>query len=117
MTAYRLASYAVTVGSHDVRTVLRDPLTRPAAIQLYSALGSIVANLVEGYSRSSGADRARLFEYALGSAREAREWYRAIDPTLDPNIVRSRVTTLDQICKLLLTTIPAERKRQIRRRT
>jgi four helix bundle protein len=43
--------------------------------QLYEAVGSVSANLAEGYSRGTGKDRARFYEYALGSARESRDWY------------------------------------------
>jgi four helix bundle protein len=84
MTAYRLAVYLLQVGWEDARTMHRSPLTRAAGTQLYRALGSIVANIAEGYSRSSGADRARMFEYGLGSSRESRAWYMAAKPVLGP---------------------------------
>jgi hypothetical protein len=42
------------------------------ADQLHRSLGSISANLTEGYSRSKGLDRARFLEFALGSARKPR---------------------------------------------
>jgi four helix bundle protein len=42
---------------------------------LYRALGSISSNLDAGHSRGTGGDRARFYEYTLGSAREGREWY------------------------------------------
>jgi four helix bundle protein len=117
MTAYRLAAYAVEVGWEDARVLHRNPITRSIATQLYRALGSVAANLAEGYSRSSGADRVRIFEYALGSARECREWYLAGKPVLDPTVLATRLRTLDSICRLLLAAIPTERKRQVRRRS
>ena len=51
--------------------------TRLVAGQLLRARGSVHAELAEGYGRSTGPDRARFFEDALGSARESREWYLA----------------------------------------
>jgi len=42
---------------------------------LYRAVGSIKANIAEGYSHRSGKDQARFYEYSLGSARESRGWY------------------------------------------
>lgn len=70
--------------------------------------------MAEGYSRASGRDRVRLFEYALGSVREAIHWYRRADrergSAIDPT---ARVEVLTQIRRLLLTIIPAERGRQI----
>jgi four helix bundle protein len=114
MAAYRLATYALELGWADAKALNRVHITRSVATQLYRALGSIVANLAEGYSRGSGADRVRHFEYALGSARESRGWYVAASPVLGRAVVESRVRTLDRICQLLLVAIPAERKRQIR---
>jgi four helix bundle protein len=114
MAAYRLASYALELGWADVKALERAHTTRSTATQLYRALGSIVANLAEGYSRGSGPDRARHFEYALGFARESRGWYAAASPVLEATVIPSRVRTLDRICQLLLVAIPAERKRQIR---
>ena len=75
MKAYRLALFAADLGWHDVTKLMRDKRTQDLANQLYRALGSIGANLAEGYSRGTGRDRARFYEYALGSARENRTWY------------------------------------------
>jgi four helix bundle protein len=73
-----------------------------------------VANIAEGYSRSSGRDRARIFEYALGSARECMAWYESAEPVLSATIVRERLDTLEEIRRLLLAIIPRERDRLIR---
>lgn len=114
MKAYRLAAYAADVGWADSQLIKREWLTGPVAPQLYRALGSIGANLAEGYSRSSGKDRVRLFEYALGSARESRHWYRVTRPVLGETTMLRRHCTLNEIVHLLLATIPAERRRSIR---
>jgi four helix bundle protein len=114
MTAYRLAVFAAECGWEDVRSLGRNYLTRPIAAQLYRAVGSIAANIAEGYSRSSGRDRVRFFEYGLGSAREARVWYRLARPVLGSTAYRRRVNTLSEICALLLAAIPAERHRDVR---
>src|SRR5437773_12108915 len=73
--AYRLALYAADIGWEDVTSLAKDRRTMGTADQLYRSLGSISSNIAEGYSRSSGKDRVRFYEYALGSAREARDWY------------------------------------------
>ena len=112
MRAYRLAGYIGDVGWKDVSTLAAEPLTRGIAAQLLRALGSIRANLAEGYSRSGGKDRARLFEYALGSARESREWYRHAKPVLGATSAE-RTAVLDEIARLLVATIPRERTRRI----
>lgn len=75
MRVYRLALFAADLGWYDVSVLAEDARMRSLADQLYRALGSIAANIAEGYSRRSGKERARFYEYALGSAREARTWY------------------------------------------
>jgi four helix bundle protein len=82
--------------------------------QLYSAIGSIAANLAEGYAHSSGKDRARIFEYALGSTRESIVWFQSAEPVLGSEVVAIRIEKLDEIRRLLLAVIPRERNRLIR---
>src|SRR5687767_2569757 len=106
MRVYRLACYAGDVGWADVRVLATDPTTAEIAAQLLRALGSVRANLAEGYSRSAGRDRARLFEYALGSARESREWYYHVRPVLGNSVIRTRISTLEEIARMLLAIIP-----------
>ena len=115
MAAYRFARYAMDSGWPDVRVLSRTHATRGVASQLYEALGSIAAHIAEGYSRSSGPDRVRFFEYALGSARECIAWYRAACPVLGADVCNKRIATLVRIRRLLLTAIPSERTRSLRR--
>lgn len=113
LLAYRFAIQALRAAWADAQRLDRARITWSIAGQLYRAVGSIAGNIAEGYSRGSGPDRARLFEYALGSAREARVWYHAGTPVLGEVIVAERIDTLDRICRLLLTAIPHERRRRI----
>ncbi|MGI9077409.1 MAG: four helix bundle protein [Gemmatimonadaceae bacterium] len=64
--SYRLALFASDLAWKHVSALRRDYRTRDIANQLYRAVGSIGANIVEGFSRSSGRDRPRLYEFALG---------------------------------------------------
>ncbi|MBA3466142.1 MAG: four helix bundle protein, partial [Gemmatimonadaceae bacterium] len=98
----------------DAERLRHHPVTEKVSGQLYAAVGSIAANLGEGYSRSSGKDRARIFEYALGSVRESMTWYQSAQPVLGPQAVRDRLDKLEEIRRLLLTIIPQERCRLIR---
>lgn len=109
--AYRHALYAVDIAWNDARILDGARITRPIASQLYRALGSISTNIGEGYSRSSGLDRARQFEYALGSTRESTAWYFAAIPVLGRQLFEKREETLSQIRRLLLASIPTERQR------
>jgi four helix bundle protein len=109
---YRLALYAVEISWTDARSLDRVRITHPVAAQLYRAVGSIAANIAEGYSRSTGPDRARILEYSLGSTRESVAWYYAARPVLGQAVFDARNDVLTQIRRLLLTTIPAERQRR-----
>jgi four helix bundle protein len=75
VTVYRLALFLADLSWSDATQLAQDRRTRTLSDQLYRAVGSIGANLAEGYSRGGNKDRARFYEYALGSAREARDWY------------------------------------------
>jgi four helix bundle protein len=108
MRAYRLASDLLEVAWEDAKTLSAEPVTERIAGQLYAAVNSITANLGEGYSRSSGKDRSRLFEYALGSVRESISWYQGARPALG-DIVRNRLDSLEEIRRILIAIIPRER--------
>jgi len=114
MEAYRLALYAVAIGWYDVTKLRRDRGTRDLATQLFEALGSVPANIAEGYSRGTGKDRARFYEYALGSARESRTWYYAGQHVLGEEITLHRIRLLTQIIRLMPTMVPQQRKSTIR---
>src|SRR5687768_14781052 len=114
MAAYRLALDLLDTAWPDTQVVRNHTTTSPIASQLYRAAGSIGANLAEGYSRSSRRDRVRLFEYALGSARECRHWYYASRHVLAPQACETQSNILSRVCQLLLVAIPEERNRAIR---
>ncbi len=75
MEAYRLSLFAGDLAWEDATKLMRDRRTHGLSDQLYRAVGSVSSNVGEGYSRSTGRDRARFYSYALGSAREGRDWY------------------------------------------
>ena len=91
MTAYRLALLLSDLGWYDTAKLAQERRLVGLADQLYRALGSISANLAGGYSRGTGRDRARFYEYALGSARESRDRiaysppYSSTSPSLTPD--------------------------------
>lgn len=114
MTVYRLALYLGDAAWADVSTLHRDGRTRRIADQLYRAVGSISANVAEGYSRGSGKDRARFYEYALGSAREARDWYYKARHKLGDDLVADRLNLLAEICRQLIGTIRNQPGRLLR---
>lgn len=99
--AYRVARYLVDQLRDD--GALLAPHVDPKTVaQLSRAVASIGANIAEGYSRRSGADRARFYGYALGSTREAMVWYRSVAWCLDAESVSLRMAFLAQQRRLLL---------------
>ena len=109
MEAYRLALFAADLGWRDVTKLTGNRRTLDLAGQLYRAVGSVEANISEGYSRGSGRDRARFYEYALGSARESRGWYYKGRHVLGDAVTEHRLRLLKQILCLLLTMVPNQR--------
>jgi four helix bundle protein len=108
MAVYRLSLFLMDLAWDDA-TRLDRGITRQVAAQLYGAVSSISANIADGYGRQSGRDRARFYEYALCSAREAVVWYRAGRRKLGREVASRRIETLTEIRRLLLVITPAER--------
>jgi four helix bundle protein len=109
MEVYRLSLFITDLGWHDVTKLAGDKRMVDLAGQLYRALGSIEANISEGYSRGGGRDRARFYEYALGSARESRGWYYKGRHVLRETVAEHRIRLLTHIIRLLLKIIPDQR--------
>jgi four helix bundle protein len=109
MEVYRLSVFAADVAWHGVSRLVKDRRTISMADQLSRAVGSVSANVAEGYGRQSGKDQARFYEYSLGSAREARTWYYQARHVLTGTVSDHRLKLMTQIIRLLLTIIPAER--------
>ena len=114
MTAYRLALFLGDLGWRDTARLVRNRRMIGLSDQLYRALGSISANLAEGYSRGTGKDRARFYEYALGSARESRDWCFKARHVLGEAVFQHRLQLLTRVIQLLLTMIPQQRNRILR---
>ena len=66
MKVYRMALFSCEFGWRDATKLIGDQ-TQSLADQLYRALGSISANIAEGYNRSSGKDSTLL---------RIRSWFR-----------------------------------------
>ncbi len=99
--AYRVARCLVDHVQCDAPMLVPriDPKTMA---QLSRAVASIGANVAEGYSRRSAADRSRFYGYALGSAREATLWYRSVAWCLDGGTIEMRMAFLTQERRLLV---------------
>ena len=107
LPAYRLSRFLSLLVTDDYTIVLKH--SRRRAEQLESSVDSIGANIVEGYGRLHGRERARFYEFALSSAREAKDWYVKTERYFKPGIAAGRIMLLTRVVKILTKAIPEER--------
>ncbi len=110
MEVYRLSLFLSDLCWVDT-TVILEKRVFSLADQLYRSVGSISANIIEGYSRISNKEKARFYEISLGSAREARDWYFKSRHILGQEVYLSRLKILTSIIKLLNKMITDRRKK------
>jgi four helix bundle protein len=110
MKAYRLSMFLSELVDGDAQLMRGHVVASAILPQLALAVASIGANIAEGYSRSTGRDRARFFEYALGSARDARHFYRAGRGSLSMTILTARLEVLEEVIRLLIATVRYQRQ-------
>ena len=119
LPAFRLATFMAIVCRDDESILRRSARSLASIEQLAESVDSIGANIAEGYGRLSGKERARFYEFAMASAREAREWYRRVSPPLTQDAAADRRAMLSRVIKILAVAIPQERagssERRIRR--
>jgi four helix bundle protein len=108
--AYRLALFISDIAFEDCSKLLKDSRTRAIADQLVRATGKISAQIAEGYSRTTGKDRALYFTYALGSSRETRDWYFKGQRILGEEVTVHRLELASSVIRLLLVTLKSERQ-------
>ena len=110
MKAYRLGLFLSDLAWEDAGTLLAEPRARSTADQLYRAASNISSNFSEGYSRGTGKGRAIFYEYALGSARETRDFYYKGRRAFSSDVVEHRIGLASTIIRLGLTMIDRERR-------
>lgn len=115
--AYRLSLFLADISWRDAKKLSSDYCTHSLSDQLYRSVGSMSANIEEGYSKQSSKDRARFYEYALGSARESRGWFYKGRHVLGDNVAEHRMDLTTQIIKLLIKMVPDQRGYKISEET
>jgi four helix bundle protein len=105
LDAYRAALFLVHCARLDRRTIGTGIDVQKLRAQLIDATGSVSANIGEGYSRWSRADRLRFLGYALGSARECLTWYESSRDLLLDETIETRLQLVSRNRSLLLGLI------------
>ena len=109
MSVYRQALFLGELSWFDASKLVKETRTRHLYDQLYRSVGGISTNICEGLSRSSGKDQARYYEYSLGSAREARDWYYKGRHVLSEEVTTHRIQLIAHILRQLSALIPSKR--------
>jgi four helix bundle protein len=115
MRAYRYALFLSDICWRDVTKLIKDQRTVDLSNQLYNAVGSISAHMADGYSRKSSKNRVQCYEYALGAARQSRDWYYKARLVIGDNVIDHRITLITEIIQRLQILIPEERGQIIQR--
>jgi four helix bundle protein len=109
LPACRYSLFLADQLQQDVKRLPPGSRKRRHIVQLLDAAESISANVAEGYSRTSGPERAKFFEYAHSSARETRDWLCKARHTLGRDIANARLELVTRVMKILAVVIPRER--------
>lgn len=109
VSAYRLSLFLSDLAWRDSLKLGKVRRMVATADQLYRAASNISSNISEGYSRGTGKDRARFYEYALGSGRETRDWYYKSRHVLAKAVVDHRLALSTELICLTLKMISQER--------
>ena len=103
--AYRKALFLFDLAWDDCQVLMRDVRGRTLVGQLIDSIGSVSANIEEGFGRGYGKDRNRFLRFSAGSAREGKGWYFRSRRLLAPSIIQQRLTLADEIIALLVTEL------------
>lgn len=89
----------------DTEVLLKDARGREIAKQLIRSVGSISANIEEGYGRGYGKEYPQFIKISRGSARESKGWYIRSKFLLSKEIIKSRIDVLESIIKMKTKTL------------
>lgn len=89
----------------DSDVLMKDMRGREIAIQLTRSIGSISANIEEGYGRGYGKEYSRFLKISRGSAQESKGWYKKSKFLMPEDLISERMKSLDKIIGALSVTI------------
>ena len=89
----------------DCDILMKDPRGRELAKQLTNAVGSVCANIEEGYGRGFGKEYPHFLRISRGSARESKGHYLRSKFLLPKSTIEDRVERLESIGARITKTI------------
>jgi four helix bundle protein len=90
---------------NDSEAMLKDIRGREIVRQMTKCVGSISANIEEGYGRGFGKEYPQFLRIARGSARESRGWYKKSKFLLPEELLTKRDLEIGEIIAMLAKTI------------
>jgi len=90
---------------NDCEILSKDFRGKEVAKQLIRSVGSISANIEEGYGRGFGKEYPHFLRIARGSARESRGWYSRSKHLLNHDIIELRIAGFSSIIAMLTKSI------------
>jgi len=102
---YPKALFAYDLAWEDCAYLLGDPRGKAISAQLIRSVGSISANIEEGYGRGYGKDYAYRLRISLGETRESRGWYWKSHNLLPSEVLDHRLKLLNEIVSMLIPNI------------
>ncbi|MEA3351322.1 MAG: four helix bundle protein [Chloroflexota bacterium] len=102
---YPKALFIYDLAWDDCKYLLKDTRGKAVARQLIRSVGSISANIEEGYGRGYGKDYAYRLRIALGETRESRGWYWKGRKLLPKDVLDHRIQLLSEIIAMLAPNI------------
>ncbi len=89
----------------DTEILSKDFRGREIAKQLVKSVGSISANIEEGYGRGYGKEYPQFLRISRGSARESKGWYKRAGKLVSQKTVDARMQKMDAIIAMLTKSI------------
>ena len=90
---------------NDCDILIKDIRGREIAKQLTRSMGSISANIEEGYGRGFGKEYPMFLRYSRGSARETKGWYERSKYLLPEETIKQRIEKLDSVIAMETASI------------
>lgn len=89
----------------DTDIIRSDGRGKVISLQMIRSMGSIPANIEEGYGRGYGEEYPRYLRIARGSAQETKGWYERSKFLLPADIIQARTQKLNMIIACITKTL------------
>jgi four helix bundle protein len=89
----------------DSEVLGKDYRGREIVRQLIRSIGSISANIEEGYGRATGREFKRYLIISRASARESKGWYLRSKTLINSYTIDSRIKGIDEILAMINSMI------------